>query len=412
MPEKKRVYIPDKGYDIQLKIKDLDYTSDLISVRLVSAISTAYQLVTLRIYLDPNDVILEDVMGKEPLKLSIRLIGRGGETVPSEDINLELQYIKHTTSVSPKTQQSDTKIPDRTILNIITVCRIPFKIMMSNVNDVFIENTIRQIISYLIKKNGGKVIYDTDGENKRIINQIVLPPMTLYKSIRYLDDNFGLYDGASNLGFCQYDGTVHIQNLTKRLNKNQEFTVYYLSVDNPENQEIINKCNDGKNFYSYTPIKSQSNAVVKQATMSRSINHIVKPNDSLYRVIEQKFDDVYKKLGSNFKSKDIKFDSNLDVRETFNISHSGDDESNIFANVKVAREIAGLSTIELDLEKNLPILNLVKVGEPVKLKCSTLEYTPLSGKYLLKSSDLSFTRETKDWMTTCHLILMRTNQYT
>jgi hypothetical protein len=74
MPEPKRVFTPTRGYDIQLKIKELDYTNDLRSVRIVSAINTAYQIVTMSISLDPNDLILEDVMGKEPLKLSIKRV--------------------------------------------------------------------------------------------------------------------------------------------------------------------------------------------------------------------------------------------------------------------------------------------------------------------------------------------------
>ncbi len=49
MAEKKRVLTPTRGYDIQLKIKDLDYTNDLRSVRIVSAINTAYQIVILNI---------------------------------------------------------------------------------------------------------------------------------------------------------------------------------------------------------------------------------------------------------------------------------------------------------------------------------------------------------------------------
>ena len=53
----------------------------------------------------------------------------------------------------------------------------------------------------------------------------------------------------------------------------------------------------------------------------------------------------------------------------------------------------------------------MKVGEPVKLRCRTLEYTPLEGKYILKYSDLNFTRQAADWMSTARISLMRTNQY-
>ena len=90
---------------------------------------------------------------------------------------------------------------------------------------------------------------------------------------------------------------------------------------------------------------------------------------------------------------------------------SGNDDSDTFANAAVAREIIGLSTVQIALEKSLPILNLVKVGEPVKLKCGSLEYIPLGGKYILKSSDINFSREAADWVSSCIITIMRTNQY-
>lgn len=43
MAEKERVYTPNKMYDLQVKIKDLDYTNDLINVIFSSSLSTAYQ---------------------------------------------------------------------------------------------------------------------------------------------------------------------------------------------------------------------------------------------------------------------------------------------------------------------------------------------------------------------------------
>ena len=133
MPEKKRVFTPVHSYDIQLKIKDLDYSNDLRSVRIVSAISTPYQVITLDLSLDPNNLTLDEIFGKESFKLSIRLIGREYEKIPQEDDQFELQYITHESPSQAKQQFSEGTLKDRVIVKVITVCKKPFKTMMKKV---------------------------------------------------------------------------------------------------------------------------------------------------------------------------------------------------------------------------------------------------------------------------------------
>ena len=61
------------------------------------------------------------------------------------------------------------------------------------------------------------------------------------------------------------------------------------------------------------------------------------------------------------------------------------------------------------LEKNLRIINLVEVGKPVNLDVKVEENTDMSGRYILRSTDLIFTRE-GEWQATSSIRLMRTNQ--
>lgn len=417
MPEKvkDKVLSPTRGYDVKLMIKNLDYSNDLRSVRIVSAINTAYQIIQLTLSLDPNDIILADVMGKEPLKLLIKLLDRDVTKLPKEDIELELQYVTSDNKASPKSQMSEESSQgsnkERNPIEILTVCRKPFKTMTTMVNDIFMEKTPRKILEELISNAGAELKYDDDGENKEAIDQIIIPPNTLYKTIRYLDDNFGLFDGACNLGFCQYTNKVYIQNLTAKMNKSQAFTIYQLAGDSPNNKKIIDMCGNGKKFYTYGTLENKYTGSAILAAKAKIINHIVKPKDKLYRVIKQNYNDVCSKFGAIFKNSQMKNDSNLDERETYKINSSGNDSSDTYANAKTAREIIGLSTVKIALEKDLPILRLMRIGECVKLKCGTLEYVPLSGKYILKSSDLNFTRDAAYWNASCEIVIMRTNQY-
>lgn len=413
MPEKKRVYTPVHSYDIQLKIKQLDYSNDLRSVRIVSAISAPYQIITLELSLDPNVLTLGEIFGKDPFKLSIRLIGREYEKIPQEDIRFELQYVTHESPAQPKEQLSEGKTKDRSIVKIITICRKPFRTMMKKIEatKVYFEKTPREIIQDLIKETEAELIYDLDDENTDRINQVTLPPQTLHYTIGYLDDYFGLFKGASNRGFCQYNNKLYIQNLTRKIRKKQEFTIYQLAIDNPSNNEIIKKCSDGKNFYTYGALNNQYTGSTKIAALGRKVHYIVHPKDDLSRTISLDIKETCLNYGLIAKDGDVKLDLNLSDRERYISSHSGNDDSNIFAIASIAREIAGLSTVQIALEKNLPIMKLMKVGETVKLNCGSIEYIPLSNKYILKSSDINFTRTEPDWVSSCIINLMRTNQY-
>ena len=413
MPEKKRLYTPVHSYDIQLKIKNLDYTNDLRAVRIITAISVAYQIIVIQMSLDPNDLILNDIMAKEPLRLAVKLIGREFEKIPQEDIQMELQYVTHTSYAQPKEQMSEGKTKDRSIVKITTVCRTPFKTMASKVEatKVYIGKTPRQIITELVKKTGAELVYDLDDENTDSIGQAILPPQTLYKTIGYLDDYFGLYKGATNRGFCLYDNKVYIQNLTKKMTKNQTFTIYQLTTDSPGNKEIIEKCSDGKSFYTYGALANQYLGTAKIAILGKKIHFIIHPKDTLSKTITLDIKETCLKYGLIAKDGEVKFDLNLDDRERFIISHSGNDKSDVFAIAKIAREIAGLSSVQVVLEKDLHIMKLMHVGEVVKLKCMSLEYTALGDKYILKSSDITFSRNAPDWVSSCVLNLMRTNQY-
>jgi hypothetical protein len=264
----------------------------------------------------------------------------------------------------------------------------------------------------LVSKNTDcQLVYDSDDLNTDPIEQLIIPPTPLYNTIRYIDDNFGLFKGASNIGFCQYDNKLNIMNLTKRITKGQTFTIYQLSADGEDTSQIIQKCSDGKNFYSYSNLVSKYSGNAKFASIAKNIKNIVKPKDKLFHTIEQNLEDVCIKYGLNMKNPDLNKDSILDSRETYKTTSAGNEISDNYANSKVARTIISLATIIVTLEKDLPIINLLKVGEPVNLITKTMDYLDLSGKYLLKSSDLIFSKSSvRDWMSYARLTLCRTNK--
>ena len=170
-------------YYISLRIKDKDYSADLNRVRLVSSINSPYQILNLELFMDSNDIILTKLYGQDPIKLSIKLTRE--QSFVSEQLDFELMMIRNDYSITNKDQLSQNKQIDRTLINIITIPRKPFKTITNHVNNVYLNQTLRQIIQDLCKKSNSTLIYDSDGENTQIIDQVLIPPTTLYKTIQF-----------------------------------------------------------------------------------------------------------------------------------------------------------------------------------------------------------------------------------
>jgi len=422
MPEKNRVFRPGQLYDLQVKIKDLDYTTDMVNISIDSSLSTAYQVVSLTISIDPNDIIVEELFGGDPIYLGITLLREN--KYPGPRVDIELMYVSSNFQLTPKSQMSNKLQKDRVLLNIITVARKSYKIMNTLVNKVFIGTTLKQVIEELANDVNAEIKYDTTGQNTDIIKQLCIPPTTLYNIIKehsrksdnvfdgYLDQRFGLFNGVAGV-FC-IDDTVYIKNLSGRMKQAQTFTVYELSglKDIKELKTITDACVDGKTFYTYASIQTDYSGNAKFAKLSTNLKHIVRPNDTITETITQELKTVAAKYSLQYQKKGLTsklFIDNASNRTRYYNEDTGFDKSTIIFNSRFGRTIADASTISIMLDRNLPVLNLINVGDCVKFKPTTLEYQDLEGKYILWSSQLNFVNH-GNWESTAKVNLIRTNK--
>jgi len=425
MPEKEGFYKQRRLYELVVKIKGLDYTNELVSLELVSSLSTAYPIVNLVFSIDPNDVLAESIFGGEPIKVSIILYRES--SFPGPKVDLELMYLKSDfllTEKSDMTEAGPQVIKDRTPLIITTVVRKPYKIMTSLVNDVFIGTNLRSIITSLASDVGATLKMDSDNENKTSIDQVCIPPTTFYKVIKeynrtdpdmfdgFLDQRFGLFEGTPGV-FCQYDGTVYIKNLTSKLQKNQTFTVYQLAsgIKDKKLKQLFKDSLKGDTFYTYDLVTTDYSGNAKFGVLATDINHLVRPNKSISATIAQDLEDVAKQYSLFYSKKNTSLYINKSTyrKKYYNEDTGYDIETTLFRS-RFGRLLSDLSSVSLNLERNLPILNLINVGECVKFKPQTLEYNDLEGKYILWSSHLNFSRTAAIWETTATINLARTNK--
>jgi len=423
MPERERVFTPNKGYDIQVKIKDMDYTNDMSNIVFGSSLSTAYQVVTLTMQIDPNDVIIEDIFGGEPIKLSITLLRE--QSYPGPRIDIELLYVSSGFQLTQKDEMSRMTQKDRTTLTVTTVARKSYIIMNSLVNKVFIGTNLSSIISSLASNIGANLEYDINGQNTHAIDQVCIPPTTFYKIIKehtrndpdifdgFLDQRFGLFDGVPGV-FCQYDSTVYIKNLTAKLKKAQTFTIYEMASmkDKKEMDRIMNESATGEVFYTYDTIQTDYSGNAKFAKLATSLRHLVRPNNTISAIISQELETIAESYSLHYQSKSISSPLYIDpavYRTRYYNEDTGFNTKPIIFNSRFSRTIADLSTITINIERNLPVLNLINVGECVKFKPKTIEYADFEGKYILWSSTINF-EKSSNWETTATINLVRTNK--
>ena len=413
MPDElgKKSFVPGRSYDIQLFIKDRDYSNDLVKCQIISSVNSIYDIIKLELFIDARDILV-DITGEDPLKLLITPIGEVfGDR--QEQFEMELMYVKSSFEMPIKQMLYTPYQVDRTTFPVTCIPRKCFQTMTSLVNDIYIGQTIQTVIQDLVDSvgNGATLDIDTDNINTDTIDQILIPPTTLSNAIDYLNKTFGIYDGI-----CQYDchdNIVHVRNLTKRMTKESSFTVYQLASDDPDTVNILAESSQKPNvYYTYDQINLTYGGNLKASTLSKNIKHIVKPSDTLYYEIEQDLNDIAEKYGLTYSTqnnKKIQLDSIVDNRTRYYTDSTGYEKEEHFAIANISKMLANITMLDFKLERNLNLLPLIDVGSNVIFNSKISEYVNLTGNYILRSCVINFNR-VRDWEAVSHVYLMRTNK--
>jgi len=403
-----RYWTPNRTYEFVLKVGKKDITNDLHKVTILTSIDVPYQTFVIDLILDANDLILDKIYGQTPLKLTANLLETSG--IPMETIDFDLMYLSSDMPLTTKVDLSEGKQKDRVPISIVTVARQPYKTMNTFVNEIVQAQRISDVIQTLVSKSGATLKIDSAGQNSDKIDQVLVPPSSLYKCLKYINRTFGIFDGMPAI-FCSYDNVVHIKNLTDKMKKAQAFTVYQLGL-NINNDDIIKKCSDGKNFYTLRDIDTTYKGNSVFAVLAPQIDFVVKPSDRLFHKISVNLENFSKDYGLISKSNKVFFDKTAispDSRISLLKDHTGYELSSSFINSNISKNISHITETSVALEQSLRLLNLMKVGESVELISATAETTEITGRYILRKSELTFSKM-RDWSATALVTLMRTNR--
>lgn len=410
-----------REYDMKLLIDDTDYSLDLLSVRILSSLSTAYQSIFLTILVDPTLVIEKNIFGTSKLKLTVQFIAQYQQPQALEQTTFDLLYIKSDSysvqKASNKLMEEQTKVP----FNIITVCRQPWISMNRTVNAVVHGVNLKTIISGLAKDFGVTAIIDEETLNQEVIDQVVIPPTTFYKAIKefrdptdpydgYLDQRFGLYSGVPGV-FCNYDNKLYIKNLSARMVKAPAFLLYHLPAGK-DTKDIVEKSLQDfpRIYYTFENIQTDYSGNAKLASLSSLVRHIIKPSNTLFKQKEIDMDDNAQTWSLTTQKKKLELDSDIkNTKLRYSIDDTGYDDVVTMFQTRGASAFADLTTMSIAVERNLRILDLLNVGECIEYIPFGLEETSVAGKYILWSTDIQF-KKAGIWESSARLNLIRTNR--
>jgi hypothetical protein len=251
-----------------------------------------------------------------------------------------------------------------------------------------------------------------------VIDQILIPPMTLYQALKYLNKTFGIYNGISSF-YCLEDkpkSRLFIKNLTSKGISRNVAAIWQLAAGT-SNETALTSADledaGGQSYYTYREIETQYKGNTSFSIYGPKMVHIVKPGNKLYSKIEINTEEFVKKYGLLFTGRSIYYDKETlrpESRMSWFKDHTGYEETQSHINANWGKLFSDLSTIIISLERNVYLLPLLNVGESVMFASMIDNMKDFGGKYILSSTEMSFTRAEREFTTNVKLTLIRSNR--
>jgi hypothetical protein len=414
---------PSRNYNITCKVGKVDLTNDLVQFNIVSSVEIPYRTYVLDFFLDPDDMILEKIYGQDPISLSLKVYGTS-ENIPHEITETNVMALGSKYDLLMK--DSMPEIPDK-IRSAIRIRAVPleaYRAMTAFVNGVYLESTLRSIVTDLASQVGAEMYYDGVGENVTPYDQIIVPPSPFYKALQYLNRTFGFFHGLAGIYSSSNKVTrksnsavvadikprIYLRNMTQG-KKFSDITITQLSTDNRDQEKLLNIF-DGKTFYTYNPVETEYTGNTIFSMYGNKMKHVVKPRNELYRTIELDTEAFAKEYGITTKKDHSLFHSvkGQQKRVSFFKDHTGYDDNETHIQSIHSKYFAQMSLLKVHLEKWLLLEQLVNVGISAKFNSNIQDVRDLTGIYVVKFSLVHFIRATRDWECGVTLHLIRTNR--
>lgn len=413
---------PSRNYELSVKVGGLDITNDLEQMYIVSSVETPYRTYIFDFFLDSNDLLLEKIYGQTPIALTIKTFGTS-ESIPHEITQANLMVLGSKYDLLMRDNQPQVPDKIRSSVRVRAVSLESYNLMNAFVNKVYLGSTLETIVSDLVREAGGDLIYDNMNKNTEPIDQVIVPPSTLYQALKYLNRTFGFFHGLggiyssaikmsrkSNSAIAAYfKPKLYIRNLTNSI-RTKSITITQLST-NSKAQEKLFEIYDGKTFYTYNPVETEYTGNTAYSLYGPTMKHIVKPKNELFSTLEINTVDFANQYGLTTKKDQMFFNDPAQSRRIgFFKDHTGYEKTETHIQANFSKLFSRISLLKIHLEKFLLIDKLIQVGTGIKFNSYITDVRDLTGDYIMQMSNVHFIRAKRDWECGVTLHAVRTNR--
>lgn len=413
------------NFFVELKVGDKKIDNKLINqIRLTNSINSIYPIVVFSIKIEAGTIIAQDMFGQELITLTVTLMGEDQQ--PSESNTFPLIYLASSLQLSPKDMKGSQK--DQSFDRIEFTCIVfpCYKLVSTGVNKSYEEpaglTPLDCITQTLISGGVSADFIKADDRNKNpaIINQILIPPMSVIRFIDYLHQTYGLFKGPF-FRYCNWDAKTNkpvlvMKDLSKSIQDNPTIIIHQLPVggEGGEREAVINTCIDNINFYIDSPITTNNYTNSNLISFRYNKVQIVHPEDTLFFNQPFTMDGIVSQYSTSEKKQlnylpDLKGIETKYCTDLKGFAYEGT-YSDAHITSRMADQIKNTFQVAVNIKHNLQIMNLVQVGATAQLNPKVQDYMKYGGKYILKSSDITWTKTGEQWECSCDLMMFRSSR--
>jgi len=232
-----------ESYDISAFISDVNVKKDYIATSFPLVVINMMTTETFRDIMRDNDISVKLKVSKYNDVNQEQAQDTDGIVVNDVVLNTVIRsYKKPFTSTNSKTEDEeefDTNARDTTRAYAYQIVGIPEELIQKNrtvINEIYQDVKIDEVMVNILSSVESGNIFIDPSDNIDLQESLMIPPMNVIPTVKYIQDVYGIYNAGLSL-FFDFDGTY----LTKIFANSREYanTLEIMSVDGNDNTTDI-----------------------------------------------------------------------------------------------------------------------------------------------------------------------------